>query len=439
MVSVQRAVLAAIAFAVATACLFARPAFAQDVGKKEQAARERVAAALGELAEWCTENEAEGLGRTVFSELRALDPSAAEPYADTFGEADPDDDEGGDPESGSDGRRRLGPQIAKAYDKLFAVKHDGSDEARARFDGYLEAALRWDPTKSRVKKAVQCIKKAEDDELRAARLVARYHGASGELGGPIAALAVSRASDGPLLLASAKHELVGWVWLPRTWKKGRSYPVLIGVDGAGANHKGYGAKSVSARGSRPVIVLAPVTLSNTNSLSPKKYSHYSNETLEGWGGKRLEFDGPGVDGLLGEIEALFGGDQGLFLTGFSGGGVYTYWKLIHDPERVLGAVPCCANFANFGSDDVAQAKDGGPPVLILTGENDKHREFTHGNKDSPGIEPQTDNAVKVLADNGFTRVERRMVKAGHSPLHDMVWEFVDEVLEGARGAAPMGR
>ena len=164
-------------------------------------------------------------------------------------------------------------------------------------------------------------------------------------------------------------------------------------------------------------------------LAKAKYPHYAQSLLDEWTGKRLEFDGAGVDALLAEIRALFGGEEKVFLTGFSGGGQYTYYKLLTDPEHVAGAVPCCANFAGNGKQGAPKAGDGGgPPVRILTGEQDKHREFTHGDKNSPGIEPQTDHAMKTLTELGYKNVERIMVKAGHSPLHAKVWKFVDEVL-----------
>ena len=64
----------------------------------------------------------------------------------------------------------------------------------------------------------------------------------------------------------------------------------------------------------------------------------------------------------------------------------------------------------------------------MTGEKDPHREFTHGNEDSPGIEPQTDWAEKALQENGFEKVKRTMLPGvGHSSLQREVWEYVDEV------------
>ena len=51
-------------------------------------------------------------------------------------------------------------------------------------------------------------------------------------------------------------------------------------------------------------------------------------------------------------------------------------------------------------------------------------------QEPPGIEEQTDWAVKALAEKGFSNVERKMLPGvGHSPLASEVWKFVDEVVD----------
>jgi poly(3-hydroxybutyrate) depolymerase len=398
-------------------------ALGAEPGAKEKGLRGKTADQVLAFATWCAANAASDAGTAAIAEARGLT----------------DEDTVADAETALDGvangaadaaltkaRRVFGPKVAKAYDKLVALSHDDADQKR--FDEYRLAALRWDQSSARAKKAASWVK-GEDNQGRAARLLARARSAAGGASGPLDSLVKKAAKKGPLLLGSATQPLVGWVWLPRSWKKGKTYPVLIGVDGAGSNHKGYGAASASARGSRDVIVLAPITLSNTNALLPKKYPFYDQAVLDAFSAKRMDFDGPGVDALLAEIATLFGGEDRVFLTGFSGGGQFTYFKLLQDPEHVRGAVPCCANFGGNGRNGAPGAgDDGGPPVLILTGDADPHREFTRGDKSSPGIEPQTDLAMKTLEGLGYKHVERRMVKAKHSPLHPMVWEFVDSVL-----------
>ena len=63
----------------------------------------------------------------------------------------------------------------------------------------------------------------------------------------------------------------------------------------------------------------------------------------------------------------------------------------------------------------------------MTGALDPHRQFTHGKQDSPGIEPQTDQATTALRGLKFTNVTRTMLDGvKHSPLRAKVWAVADE-------------
>ena len=329
-------------------------------------------------------------------------------------------------------RAEAGKAVAKAYDRLCAMKHD--PKADARFEDYLVRALRWDPADARVKRAATAAEAAQDGKrLPAAGLLLRgilRADPEGAGKGRYDGLLDRMAQKDLLVLGSATQDLVAFVSLPRDWKRGKSFPVLVAVDGAGCGFEGCARTFATTRGSRPFIVVSPMTLTNTNELLAAKYPAYPKALLDRWNGSRIDFDGPGVDAVLAEVRKRFGGEEKVFVTGFSGGGNWCYYKVLHDPGGVRGAAPCCANFAGYGVDGAPGAgPSGGPPVHVFTGEKDEHRDFTFGKKDSPGIEPQTDNAVAALKQLGYTRVERTMVKgSGHSALPDQVWRFVDEVL-----------
>jgi hypothetical protein len=246
----------------------------------------------------------------------------------------------------------------------------------------------------------------------------------------VQAVEVRLAQKDVLMLGSETHPLVAFVSLPKSWKKGGKFPVLIAVDGAGCNFLGAGRGFSKSRGSRPVIVISPVTLSNTNALNPAKYPAYDKALLDEWGGRRMDFDGPGMEAILTIVRERFGGEEKVFVTGFSGGGNYCYWKFITDPEGCRGAAPACANYSGMGIGGAeGPGEGGGPPIHIMTGAQDPHRTWTFGKEGNPGIEPQTDNAEAKLKELGFTNVRRTMIKgAKHSSLQKQVWEFVDEVL-----------
>ncbi|MCK6460428.1 MAG: hypothetical protein L6Q95_11100, partial [Planctomycetes bacterium] len=228
-------------------------------------------------------------------------------------------------------------------------------------------------------------------------------------------------------LVRGKHAMVGWLSIPKGWKKGEKLPVLVTVEGAGCGFLGRARDAAGTRGSRGFLVLAPCSLSNTNALEEAKYPWYTKEQLDEGARDRIRFDVEGLLALLELVQQRYGASDRFAITGFSGGGNLCYAMTVIHPQRVIASVPACANFTGAGFAD-AQQVEGGPPVRILTGEKDEHRDFTFGNKDMPGIEPQTDNAVKALEGLGFKDVTREMLKGvGHSACAAQVWERIDAV------------
>lgn len=230
---------------------------------------------------------------------------------------------------------------------------------------------------------------------------------------------------GDVALVQGKHAMVGYLSLPKGWKKGAKLPVLVSVEGAGCGFLGRARDAAQTRGSRGFLVIAPCSLSNTNELDPAKYPWYPKAQLDEGNRDRIGFDVQGLLSLLELLRERYGADERFAITGFSGGGNLCYAATVLHPARVIVSAPACANFSGLGFSD-AQPVEGGPPVRILTGAQDEHRDFTFGKKDSPGIEPQTDNAVAALAKLGFKDVTRTMLKGvGHSPCAKEVWEAVD--------------
>jgi hypothetical protein len=425
---IVRAAAALLALVPAAAVVLAKD---KDPSSAEAKLKPEAAKALAEYAAWCGANGAKTAGAAALDEATALDPAApklAETKAVLDGLAEDAADAG---DAVKKQRKAVGPKIAAAYERLAAIDHEAKDAGR--FESYLLGSVAWDPSPARLTKA----RRAIDDAASGNRLDAagrllvgvKRIDVEGVAAGKYDKLEVEFATKDALLLGSESHPLVGYVSLPKDWAKGKSYPVLVGVEGAGCGFLGYCRSFAGARGQRPVIVVAPITLSNTNaeSLNPTTYPCYSSAVFAKWSGKALEFDGPGIDALLAVVRKRFGGEEKSFLTGFSGGGHYTYFKLFQDPAHVRGAAPACANFAGQGVTGAPGVADGGPPVHIFTGEKDQHRDHVFGQ--TPGVTGQNDLAQENLARLGYKRVERTDVKgAGHDSFPGLVWKFVDQVL-----------
>ncbi|MEM8885515.1 MAG: hypothetical protein AAGD14_15730 [Planctomycetota bacterium] len=374
----------------------------------------QVARVWNDYALHCVRNQDQAEARRAWNEARAADPEF-----DADGRLKAKIDAvAGEPKSKSDARRKKAHKdAAKLYDKL--AKYG---------DDYRFRAIALEPTKGRIGKVVARVK-GEKDVNKAGAMLTRLRAAAPEA--DITKLEVALAKKDVVLVRGKDHPLVAWLALPDGWKPGKQYPVLVTVDGAGSNFLGAARSSRKRRGKRPWIVLAPCTFANTNALNQKKYPWYDKQLLDSMGGfqPRFEWDVAGLESVLAVVRERFGGEEKIGITGFSGGGNLTYGYTLLFPEKVRFAMPACANFAGLGAANAKQPADGGPPIRIYTGAQDPHRTWTHGKEGGvPGIEPQTDRAVQVLQQKGFTNFTRAMLDGvKHSPLAAKVWETVDEL------------
>jgi len=410
--------------AAAVLLLVAAPAVSKP--DAEAKSLEKITKVWVDYARWCKLQGLKTEAGQALAEARAADPKAdgldalaAEVEALAGGTDDA---------PGLESRRRKARQdAAKLYEKLAKLDHEDADAAR--FEGYLFRAAELDPSKARLGKIAARVKQLAGNRRTAddaARLLVRLRALDPE--GKYDGLELDLAREDVVLVKHADHPMVGYLNLPKGWRKGAEFPVLVAVDGAGSNFLGAARNFAKARGGRDFIVLAPCSLSNTNALEPAKYPFYDAETLEAGNRDRIGFDVEGLKGLLEVAKERFGASDRFAITGFSGGGNLCYAMTALFPGRVLFSAPACANFAGLGFRDANPVEGGGPPVRIFTGEKDPHREHTHGDPNQPGIEPQTDAAVKALESLGFTKLTRTMLPGvGHSSCAQQVWECSDDI------------
>ncbi len=383
---------ARLALLVSLAVLLSRPApAAEDMTRLEkQAAKEaeKIAATWVDLARDLAKRGMRSAAADALGRAEALLPEA-EGLKDVRAEVD-----------ALEGDKDLDPDAEKLVAKAKAAAAKGCERmskvfAREtedpRYTRYLIEAFLLEPTKPRQAKVADLAKKA------------------------------------PLLLQVPGHPMAAYVSFPSAWKPGKEWPVLVSVEGAGSNFKGNAEEFRNARGSRPFITVSPHALSCTNEVKLDRYPAYSKELVEKWNGRRIEFDVPGLLGILDFLHEGFGASEKVAITGFSGGGFLCYAMVLEHPERILCAAPACPNFQPGLAEGAKTPDDGGPPIHIMTGEKDPNRLLTHGTT-PPGIEEQTDWAVKALADHGFTKVTRVMLPGvAHQALPAQVWTFLDSV------------
>lgn len=325
---------------------------------------------------------------------------------------------------------KLAADLAKQYEKLAGLAHEPADAPR--FEGYLFKAAELEPSKGRFAKLLSTVKQAAGNKGQAevaGRMLVRLRAldAEGAAAGKYDALEVELASGDVAMIGGDKHPMVGWLSLPSGWTKKGPWEVLVAVEGAGSNFLGAARGFRGGRGARKFLVLAPCSLSNTNKLEPEKYSFYDPKVLQQWDGRRVEFDLAGLDALLEVLRTRYGAAEKVAITGFSGGGNLCYSLTMRFPAKVWAAAPACANFQPGLASGAQRVEGGGPPVHVLTGEKDEHKDHVFGTP--PGIEGQSDWAMQSFEKLGFKHVKRTMLPGvGHSSCVKEVWTFLDEVL-----------
>lgn len=231
-----------------------------------------------------------------------------------------------------------------------------------------------------------------------------------------------------VLLKAEGHAMLAWVALPVGWKAGaKDVAVQVALEGAGSNFLGALRNFRQQRGDRPVILVVPCTFSNTNALDAARYPDYDAATIaanETRDGRRFEFDSKGLMGILEVLRRDYGAAQRFSITGFSGGGMLTWWWLLHRPADLEHALLACGNFQGPPPSEKPEFTAPGPDVHLLIGEKDGFNEEVFGQK--PGIIGQTDAGEAAIRALGFTRITRRVIPgAGHDSFAAEVWKLHD--------------
>lgn len=419
-------------FALLLAFLLAGSASAKDtIPAPERKSLERVAASWVKLGVYAAKKRLSEQAKACLAEARAAAPESKRVAA--FAKACETLRDGGKA-SALKGYERKAKKtrvgVAKGYEAL------ARSSPAPRNLRYLARSLQAEATLARwslVEKALPVAWSAGDTKGASQLAVSLSELSPPAKLKPLLERYVRLAAVGSVVLRQAKsHAMRYYLSLPKSYDPAqKDWPVLVAVDGAGSGFEGCAKGFAKARGDLPCLVVSPCGFANTNAIKggqKKKYlKWYDEATITAAEKDRFEFDRSGLVAILDELREEFGAAPKVCMTGFSGGGNLTYQMIFRHPERLAAAAPACANFTRPGYAKLKGKVPGevlGLPIQILTGGKDPHRKWTHGKEGMPGIEMQTDAAIKALDEVGFTKVERIMVpELGHSPARKRVVEF----------------
>lgn len=384
-----------------------------------------IAGGLAELGAWGLSKKLAAEARGMADEALALDPEHAKAKdlkAKATGDSAAADVVRKEWESK---KATYGKKLAPLYVELSKQKHGPKDDAA--FDGYLVRAYEWAPKETGPQ--IDAAWKEAMGKKEWGRAYRLLSGAQRVQDDPARAKALKdvelrEAERSPILRKASAHEMQYWLVLPQDWSPAKKWPILVYVEGAGANFRPAIENLAGQRGDFNAILVTPQTFSSTNSLMELKAKYtYETALLEKWeSGARMKFDEEGFLNVLDDVRKEFNGEDRIYITGFSGGGNLTWqWVFCH-PDQVAAAAPACPNFYPHNLSAVStDACRETLPVKVFQGDKDGYLESL--------LEPQWKAAKQIADEKGWKNVVREMVPGAG---HDTCWKQVLEFFKGTR-------
>jgi dienelactone hydrolase len=213
------------------------------------------------------------------------------------------------------------------------------------------------------------------------------------------------------LKTATTHPIQYYVSLPKGWKKGKSWPVVLGIESAEREFKPYFRKFVQARADRPFIVVVPLVVTNGGPRYKEGPGYsYSESVWRQIDSDPWKFDDSGLQALIRDVHDLYNGESAAFLTGFEAGGHTLFSFVFAHPQLVKAAAPVSPNYAARNvSWGAASAR---PPFRCFSGANDELWSRFSG---------QWAKAKAAAQGHGYSSFSEQIVPdRGHEPMADKV-------------------
>lgn len=218
------------------------------------------------------------------------------------------------------------------------------------------------------------------------------------------------SAKSPIMKSCTSHPMKYWLSLPIGWSADKKWPVYVAVEGAGCNFLGA-CQGARGKANDIFIVVTPIGFTNTNALTDDlraKYP-YTKEVIDKADEARMSFDEPGLLAILEDLKATYGAQDKACITGFSGGGILTWFMVFKHPDKLRAAVPACANFA--GAREISDDAEAKKALIIhaYQGDKDEYKESM--------LDAQWEAASKLALENGYVSVKRDIIPGGHIGCH----------------------
>jgi predicted esterase len=190
------------------------------------------------------------------------------------------------------------------------------------------------------------------------------------------------------VFTASTHPMRYVISLPSQWEPGRQWPVII------APNAHYGSKAATIRMLAPLneqrkagfIIVSPIVI-NSDPVAPmKEYQGVIADGIRAADAKKGEgerdddaraaFDSAGIRAVIQDVQRLYGGEDRVYITGFSASTHIVYLFLFTHPELLKGAFINSGVYRGRGVDEsnlplVDSPERARVEIQFIAGEQDK--------------------------------------------------------------------
>ncbi len=228
----------------------------------------------------------------------------------------------------------------------------------------------------------------------------------------------------PIWQSVTGHSIRYLVSLPKDWSADRKWPVIVVITGSNSNFPVIAQGYHQLRGDRPFILITPATVSSGSVINAELYPHLPADELARLASAevpvKLEYDMAGLERILEEVRERFGGEQRVYLSGFSMGGTLAWQMALLRSDRLHMAFPVCAMYREAAVEMIpAGHRPANPalPIRAFQGEKDPWLE---------GFHKHWERASTLARQVGFQDVTRTVSGRGHSWYHGEILQLCAE-------------
>lgn len=267
---------------------------------------------------------------------------------------------------------------------------------------------------------------------------------------PLAVLRAAESSQGPVALplkTATTHPMKYYISLPRNWSADRKWPVLV----APSAHYGDKGKNLAMfaaeRDKRKAsfIIVAPLVINADRVADMTEYrgpvadainaadsaTDGRNETA------RAKFDSEGIQAVLKDVQKLYGGQDEVYITGFSSSTHVAYLFLFAHPELLKGVIINSGGYAGRGV-----AEDHIPflnsperaklPIKCLVGEEDRgYEKYSENWQETKAKLLRYGHSASKIQMEVIRKGNRENLNPGHSPYPTRIFDFCASVERGS--------